>query len=138
MRKKIGEIFLNFLGGVMILTGYVGMWTRYPAVAIALLLTGVSILPSLYSRLSLKPKVWRFVLPSLAVLFITTSLLLIPQKQPPIAEYIGENDPPVFVYINKSGERYHYNQGCAGKAARRVKYEYINGQEITPCQRCCD
>ncbi len=136
MREKITKHLLSLVGAVLMLAGCVGMWTRYPLIAVGVLLIGVSLQPALYTLLPLKRKAWRFILPVFCFLWIGAYILWLPQKSPVVTEFIGRNDPPAFVYISKSGERYHYTQSCAGDGVRRARFAYAEEQNLKPCQNC--
>ena len=137
MKEKITNYLLYFFGVALMAAGCVGLWGRHPLIAVGVMLTGVSLLPILYIRLHLRARLWRYVIPILGLLFVCACLLSVPKKDISLSEYM-DKEIPTFVYISNSGEHYHYEQSCAGKNPRRTKFEYIKGQEITPCERCCD
>ena len=138
MNSKIIQRLRQIGGILLILVGCVGMWGKYVLPAIAILLTGVSLLPSAYAVAMLKRKIWKWIFPCIGLALITATIVLIPPKQKAVPEFAGRDDLPVFVYVTKSGERYHRKQSCAGKSPRRTRLEYVIDGEMEPCKRCFD
>ena len=138
MKTKLMRHLWQICGISLILVGCVGMWGKLILPSIAILLTGLCLLPATFTALRLQKKVWKIILPIAGTLLFCLSLLLTPSKQKTIPEFVGRDDPPVFVYVSRSGERYHREQRCAGKSPRRTRREYAIEDGLKPCKRCFD